>query len=153
MFIGLVGAVGHQFENSTVSSEVVPHTDFSHFFSVPLVWSHPFSSPPAWSNICSYLSDLLLFTPFLCLLCIMSLPYLVQLQCLSGRSHVTAPSCSLPWQPQPARGAGTCNEQGLWWTGAFGAQLTAHGRWCASSSLLENFEKLCHAGLGSNSSI
>ena len=32
MFIGLTGAMGHQFENSTVSSEVVPHTDFSHFF-------------------------------------------------------------------------------------------------------------------------
>lgn len=32
MFIGLTGAMGYQFENSTVSSEVVPHTDFSHFF-------------------------------------------------------------------------------------------------------------------------
>lgn len=30
-FISLMGAMSHQFENSTVSSELVPHTDFSHF--------------------------------------------------------------------------------------------------------------------------
>lgn len=32
VFIGLMGAVGHQSENSTVSREVVPHTDFPRFF-------------------------------------------------------------------------------------------------------------------------
>lgn len=37
VFIGLMGAVGHQSESSTVSREVVPHTDFPRFFSAHLV--------------------------------------------------------------------------------------------------------------------
>jgi hypothetical protein len=45
-------------------SSCAPHCLFSFFLSVHLVWSHPFSSPPAYSNICSYLSDLLWFMPF-----------------------------------------------------------------------------------------
>lgn len=66
MFMGLVGAVGHQFENSSVSSQVGPHTVFSHFFP-QFTWFEVNPSPallPIATSALLALSDLLWLAPF-----------------------------------------------------------------------------------------
>lgn len=122
MFIGLMGAMGHQFENATVSSEVMPHTDFSHFFS-PFTQFEAIPFPALLPRATSALISMTYFCQHhsFCLLCRLFLPYLVRLNSLlrsKSHRHRAALLGSLNWLGTLAFSANTTS----------GAQQAIYGR-------------------------